>query len=91
LRETVEKELVLCEICGEPVAAKDHLQWIARQVGPSAYSNPTIMLPMLDALKPGEAVRPGKTYGLGRSDRIRVLCPKHRRESTIEFSLEKKD
>ena len=90
LRDTVEKELVLCELCGEPIATRDHLLWIARRVGPSAYSNPTLMLTMIEELSTGAAERPPKGEGdMGRADRIRVLCPKCRRKSTIEFSLEK--
>lgn len=89
LRESVEKEMVCCEICGAPVAAKDHLLWIARRVGPSAYSNPTLMLAMINDLAPFNMEVPEKSEIIGRSDRLRVLCPKHRRESTLEFSSDK--
>jgi hydrogenase-4 component H len=90
LRDHVEKELVCCEICGEPVATRDHLLWIARRVGPSAYSNPTIMFPLVNTLmgRTGEPLRKGGGVS-GRADRFRVLCPRHRREATIEFALEK--
>lgn len=89
LREKVEKELVLCELCREVIGARDHLLWIARRVGPSAYSNPTLMLTMLDALSPESAAIPEEGVAPARGDRIRVLCPKCRRATTLEFSLEK--
>ncbi len=89
LRNTVQKELVLCELCNEPIATREHLLWIARRVGTSAYSNPTLMLAMLDKLSPEMERAPKKGEEPGRSDRLRVLCPKCRRDSTIEFSLER--
>ncbi|MCX6355829.1 MAG: 4Fe-4S dicluster domain-containing protein [Candidatus Aureabacteria bacterium] len=89
LRESVEKELVLCEMCGEMVAARDHLLWIARRVGPAAYTNPTLMLPLIESLSPSAAAAVERGGDFGRSDRVRVLCPKCRRISTREFSLEK--
>jgi len=89
LRESVEKELVLCEMCGEMVAARDHLLWIARRVGPAAYTNPTLMLPLIESLSPSAAAAAERGGGFGRSDRVRVLCPRCRRISTREFSLEK--
>jgi len=88
IRESIEKELVLCELCGEVVGARDHLLWIARRVGPAAYTNPTLMLPMLDALAPTEEPPPGGRDGTLRGDRMRVLCPRCRRSSTVEFSME---
>jgi hydrogenase-4 component H len=89
LRQSVEKELVLCEQCGERVAARDHLLWVARRVGASAYSNPTLMLPLLEHLSPGTTPPAERADAPGRSGRVRVLCARCRRISTLEFSLEK--
>ena len=89
IRDHVEKELVLCEMCGEVIAARDHLLWIARRVGPAAYTSPTLMLTMLDALSPGAGTVPEKGDEIRRGDRMRVLCPRCRRISSLEFSLEK--
>ncbi|MCX6357010.1 MAG: 4Fe-4S dicluster domain-containing protein [Candidatus Aureabacteria bacterium] len=89
LRESVEKELVCCELCHEPFAARDHLLWIARRVGTAAYTNPTLMLTLLNDISPGASMVPEKGEGPARSDRIRVLCPKCRRVATLEFSMEK--
>ena len=89
IRDHVEKELVLCEMCGEVIAARDHLLWIARRVGPAAYTSPTLMLTMLDDLSPGAGTVPEKGDEIRRGDRMRVLCPRCRRSSALEFSLEK--
>ena len=89
MRDSIEKELVLCERCGEPVAARDHLLWIAKRVGASAYSNPTLFLPLLESLG-GNPVKgePDRGAPAGRGERMKILCPKHRRQATLEFSLE---
>ena len=32
-QEQIEKELQLCEVCGDPIACKDHLSWISQKLG----------------------------------------------------------
>ena len=80
--ESVEKELVLCEGCGCLVGARDHLVWVARKLGPLAYSSPTSYLSALKDLKLAylKIVKPTE---LTRQDRINILCPKCRREITL--------
>ncbi|MFH1854593.1 MAG: 4Fe-4S dicluster domain-containing protein [Candidatus Omnitrophota bacterium] len=80
--ESVEKELVLCEGCGCLVGAKDHLIWVAKKLGPLAYSSPTSYLSALKDLKLAylKIERPKE---LTRQDRINILCPKCRREITL--------
>ncbi len=81
--ESVEKELVLCEGCGCVVGAKAHLIWIAEKLGPLAYSSPTSYLSALGVLRIAhlKAERPEE---LTRQDRMKILCPKCRREITLE-------
>lgn len=82
---TDEKELALCESCGEVVAAKAHLQWITRKLGPLAFSNPTLFISTLKSMGFSEDVLLNARDGmLSRSDRIKVLCSKCRRSATIE-------
>ena len=77
--ETVEKELVLCEVCGAVIGAKDHLCWVAERLGAKGYANPTLFLiaerdqGMLDA----DVERGDKP--LRRDDLMRVVCPECRR------------
>jgi hydrogenase-4 component H len=80
--ESVEKELVLCEGCGCVVGAKDHLAWVAKKLGPLAYSSPTAYLSALKELKLAY-LDVKKQENLTRQDRIKVLCPKCRREITL--------
>ncbi len=81
--ERVEKELLLCEICGEPLAPVDQLRWLVRRLGPLAFTNPTLMLMAgrdLAVVQP-----PVKTEGdtVGRADRLRIQCPKCRRATAL--------
>lgn len=87
LIETVEKDLALCEICGAVIGAVDHIRWVAEKVGPAAFSNPTLMLTLLKKLDLAEIEIP-KPVPLEpkRADRIRVLCPKCRRQTSLEMA-----
>lgn len=81
--ETIVKELQLCEICGEAVACKDHLKWIAEKLGELTYSSPTLYLSRLGNI---ELIDPNLLPFLkdgGRSDRIKILCARCRRNTTL--------
>jgi hydrogenase-4 component H len=78
-RETVEKELVLCENCGAVVTTKDHLRFITEEVGAKCYSNATLIMAREEALGLVEFSRPEYREVPQRSDMMRVLCPKCRR------------
>jgi len=80
--ESVEKDLVLCEACGCIVGAKDHLIWAVQKLGHSAYSSPTSYLSALKDLRLAY-IRTEKKDTLTRQDRIKILCPKCRREITL--------
>jgi hydrogenase-4 component H len=81
---TDEKDLVLCECCGDVITAKAHLEWAARKLGPLAFSNPTLFLESMKGMGFADGViSSARDYTL-RSDRIKVLCAKCRRKGTIE-------
>jgi len=42
--ESVSKEIVLCEVCGEVLGPIDQLRWLANHLGPVAFANPTLMM-----------------------------------------------
>jgi len=86
ISETDEKELVLCEICGDVITAKAHLEWIARKLGPLAFSNPTLFLSSLKGMGFAEDVLQAAKDYAARSDRVRILCAKCRRRATLETS-----
>ena len=80
--QTVEKELVACELCGESIAARDHLLWIYRRLGSLAYANVTVYLAAQQALGLRETV-PRDGRKMDRTDIQRVLCPACRRSVTL--------
>jgi hydrogenase-4 component H len=81
--ETIEKELQLCEICGDPIACKDHLKWITEKIGELAYSNPTLYLSRLRSLGIIDENIISALKDKGRSDRVKILCARCRRETTL--------
>lgn len=85
LKQQIEKELILCEGCGEIIAPFDQILWVSKKIGPLAFSNPSVMLLYLRDLNLAERedVFPEEKEFM-RSDRIKVLCPKCRREAVIK-------
>ena len=81
--ETIEKELQLCEICGSPIACRDHLKWISQKLGELAYSNPTLYLSRLKSLGIIDENIISALGDQGRSDRVKILCARCRRETTL--------
>lgn len=85
LREPIEHELVICELCGCGITAKKHLLWIAERLGAKRYANPTLVLTadremgLLEPLTPRPQDQP-----VDRHDIMRVLCPNCRRVSVVK-------
>jgi len=86
MRQKIEKELVLCECCSEIIAPKDQILWVARKIGPLVFSNVSLMLFYLANLGlSGTGHLQDKQEGeLKRADRIKVLCPRCRREAVLK-------
>ena len=82
-QETIEKELELCEICGGAVACKDHLKWISQRIGELTYSSPTLYLSRLKSLGIIDDTILAGLKDKGRSDRVKILCARCRRETTL--------
>ena len=79
--ERVEKELLLCGLCGSALAPADQIRWLIRRLGPLAFANPTLM--MFNARELGvigESVR-SQAEDVLRSDRLALQCPKCRRKT----------
>ena len=78
---TIERDLILCEICGGVVGTKEHLQWITKRLGSLAYSNPTLILSSFDDPSQLEPIDPHeKERKIYREDIFRILCPECRRK-----------
>ena len=82
-KESIDKELQLCEACGDVIACKDHLRWIAERIGELAYSNPTLYLSRLKSLGIVDENLISVLKDYGRSDRVKILCARCRRETTL--------
>ncbi|MBN1869744.1 MAG: 4Fe-4S dicluster domain-containing protein [Candidatus Omnitrophica bacterium] len=81
--ETIEKELQLCEICKAPIACKDHLKWISERIGELEYSSPTLYLSGLNNMGVIDENMMTALKDFGRSDRVKMLCARCRRETTL--------
>jgi len=86
LFQRIEKELLLCECCGEPLVPHDQFVWVVKKIGPLVFSNASLMLFYLRtlglALK--EKFSPLKETEFFRSERIKVACPSCRRQAVIK-------
>lgn len=78
--EEVEKELVLCEICGVPVTTRAHLRWIYERLGSLSFSNPALFLSAGHRAVPSLE---GLQTGLLRAGRLKILCPVHKRQAVL--------
>jgi len=81
--ETIDKELQLCEVCNTPIACKDHLLWIAEKLGEKTFSSPTLYLSRLKSLGIIDENIVSALKDKGRSDRVKILCARCRRETTL--------
>ncbi len=79
-----ENELAICEVCGDIVAAYAHLKWIARRLDTLSYSNPTVYLADLKEMGVINENLTANAKEMTRADRIKILCPRCRRKTTLE-------
>ena len=79
--DRIEKELLMCEVCGEVLAPADQLGWLVDRLGPLSFANPT--LTVYSGMRQGyveKGVRSLSDEPL-RSDRMALQCPKCRRKT----------
>ena len=81
--ETIDKELQLCEACAQVIACKDHLRWISERIGELTYASPTLYLSRLKGLGIIDENIISALKDGGRSDRLKILCARCRRETTL--------
>lgn len=82
LHEDIEKDLILCETCGAVIGAEDHIRWVADQLGPVAFANPTLLLSKMRDLEAVDEL-PEPSEDLHRADRLRITCPKCRQTTSL--------
>ncbi|RLC46557.1 MAG: 4Fe-4S ferredoxin [Candidatus Cloacimonadota bacterium] len=80
--EEIQKQLVLCQNCGEPIATIDHLDWLIDRLGPKIYGHPLLMIRKQEQFMdiPESEVK----SKLRREDLFKTLCPKCRHKIVIE-------
>ena len=79
--ERIEKELVMCEVCGELLAPADQLRWLAERLGPVSFANPTLAMFSGQKLGYVEAGVRNTSVNILRSDRMAIQCPKCKRKT----------
>jgi formate hydrogenlyase subunit 6/NADH:ubiquinone oxidoreductase subunit I len=79
--EIVEKELVLCEVCGRPIGCRDHLRWIRERLGAKAYAHPNLLLRNQEELA-SLAASKVKTR-IRREDQIKYACGRCRQKIVV--------
>ncbi|MFC1510989.1 4Fe-4S binding protein [Candidatus Margulisiibacteriota bacterium] len=81
--QSIEKELVVCEGCGETIGCLDHLKFLAKKVGHLLYTNPTLLMARHAELKLLEKDLPTDSPHK-RAGHLKVLCPNCRREMILK-------
>jgi hydrogenase-4 component H len=83
--ETIEKDLILCECCGQIIGCRDHLDWIKARLGAEAYAHPNFLLSAQEQWDHPPASRPKAQ--LRREDQIKYVCARCRQRivSADEF------
>ncbi|MCM8789874.1 MAG: 4Fe-4S binding protein [Candidatus Omnitrophica bacterium] len=86
LRQTIEKELVTCECCGEPIVPYDQYVWLVDRLGPLVFSNSSSLLFYMRrlGLSLKEQVPLQKKEEPTRSDRLKIICPRCRRQAVLK-------
>lgn len=86
LKEEVEKDLVFCECCSDAIAPADQILWVAKKIGPLVFSNPSLILSCFKDSSPASQEKPAlqKKEEYLRADRIKILCPRCRREAVLK-------
>lgn len=86
LRQDIEKKLIACECCNEPIIPYDQYVWVAERLGPLTFSNASLLLFYLKTLRLALDAAPPQKREMEflRADRIKILCPRCRREAVLK-------
>jgi hydrogenase-4 component H len=80
--ESVQKNIAVCEVSGEFIACRDHLQWVKEKLGHKAYAHPNFMLLTQEKFFKLEPSYPKDR--LRREDQIKRVTPKVRYKIVVE-------
>ena len=79
--EQVEKELVMCEVCGEVLAPADQLRWLSERLGATSFANPTLAMFVGQRLGYVEEGIRSTSASTIRADRMAIQCPRCKRKT----------
>ncbi len=77
---TIEKELVICQECGEVIGTVDQIRWVADKLGTKAFGNMSLALSLSEGLGLVTRGSRDESRALERGDNVSFLCPKCRRQ-----------
>jgi hydrogenase-4 component H len=81
LFNSVEKELLICEVCGAIIACTAHLNFIKERLGAKAYAHPNLLIETQRLFtQPGPANPKSRVR---REDLIKEVCPKCRHKIVV--------
>ncbi len=86
LVDSVERNLIVCEECGRPIATKKHISWLIDQLGEKGASHLGFIVMKLEELGIVEETR-GKVSLDKRQDLFTILCPRCRHRIMLYDSL----
>ena len=81
--ESVQKPLILCEVCNKVIAPLDQIKWLVRRLGLLAFCNPTLLLTSHKELSVVDEGFKQETQFPTRSRRINIQCPHCRRKTAL--------
>jgi len=90
LIEDQKKDLLVCEDCGEIIGAREHLEYIYKKLGPTAFSQQMTIAQVQEKLKmlnKEDLSVPVKKDEVKRKDFFSIMCPNCKRKTLLE-SLE---
>jgi len=87
LVEYQERELLICEGCGEIITTRDHIKFLYSKLGVKGYSSIMNLNILNEKLKlaPEEDVKTPVQDGLKRKDMFNVICPNCLRKVLVKY------
>jgi len=79
--ESIDKELLVCEICNEVIATRDHLNWVRQRLGAKAYAHPTLIMMLQQEFFETEPSLPKES--VRREDYMKITCAKCRQRVVV--------
>ena len=79
--ETVEKDLAVCEACGDVIACRDHLLYVKERLGAKAYAHPNFLI---EIQRQFAEIKPSSIKDkIRREDLIKEVCPVCRHKTVV--------